>query len=282
MANKRIGTWLLAGVFLTAVSSAEAQRTAAVPRIGFISPLSSSAASLNVEAFRHGLRELAYVEDKNIAVEYRFADGKTDRLTALVADLIELKVDVIVVGSTPGAVAAKNATRVVPIVMAGASEPVESGLVASIARPGGNVTGLNRLAAELAAKRLELLKEAFPKVVRVAYLFDPTHSSDRRALKAIQATAPALGVTLQTAEGRSLKDFNTAFAAISRERAEALLSSERPLFNTHRSRIIEFAATRRLPAVYGYGSLSKPETSCPMRQACRICTGAQPTLWTGS
>lgn len=278
---------LLLLLFFAFVRSAEAQHTIKLPRIGFISPLSASAASLNVDAFRSGLREFGYFDGKNIAIEYRFATGDASQLSEIVAALVSLNVDVLVVGSTPGALTAKNTTNVVPIVML-ASEPVESGLVASIARPGGNITGLNRLASELAAKRLELLKETFPKVTQVAFLFDSTHASDKRALRGVHETARVIGVQVQEIPVRSLNDFDSAFAAISREGADALLSSERPLFNTHRTRIVDFAARRRLPAVYGLrefvesGGLMSYASSLPdlYRRAAyfvdRILKGAKP------
>jgi putative tryptophan/tyrosine transport system substrate-binding protein len=252
--NKKIVVLLLAAVIVGCVQLAQAQQPKKVPRIGFLSPLSSAAASLNLEAFRNSLRELGHVEGKTIVIESRFADGKLDRLSELATELVRLKVDVIVAGSLPGILAAKNATSSIPIVFVSGGDPVVAGIVASLARPGGNITGLSLQRDDLGAKRLELLKEAFPKIIRTAFLFAPNDVSDLSIVKAIQDVVPTLGVTLQLVEVRNAGEFDSAFAAISRGRIDALLSSESPLFNTHRNRnrIVEFAATRRLPVMYGF------------------------------
>jgi ABC-type uncharacterized transport system substrate-binding protein len=228
---------------------AEAQQPKKVPRIALLSPVSPSVASPYIEAFRRGLRELGYTEGKNIVIEYRFAEGKLDLLPELAAELVRLKVEVIVVGGIPGALAAKKATGSIPIVFVGTGDPVSSGVVASLARPGGNVTGMSLQGVDLAAKRLELLKDAFPRVVRVAFLFDPTDPTGVLGLKGTQDAAPALGVTLQLVEVRNASDFVSAFTAITRKHADALLTSDTVIFNNNRTRIVEFAATRRLPAM---------------------------------
>ena len=231
--------------------SAEGEQPAKVPRIALLSPVSPSAASPYIEAFRRGLRELGYTEGKNIVIEYRFAEGKLDLLPELAAELARLKAEVIVVGGIPGALAVKKATSSIPIVFVGTGDPVSSGVVASLAKPGGNVTGMSLQGVDLAAKRLELLKDAFPKVVRVAFLFDPTDPTGVLGLKGTQDAAPALRVILQLVEVRNVSDFVSAFTAITREHADALLTSDTVIFNNNRTRIVEFAATRRLPAMYG-------------------------------
>jgi putative ABC transport system substrate-binding protein len=267
---------------------AEAQQPKKVPRIALLSPVSPSVASPYIEAFRRGLRELGYTEGKNIVIEYRFAEGKLDLLPELAAELVRLKVEVIVVGGIPGALAAKKATGSIPIVFVGTGDPVSSGVVASLARPGGNVTGMSLQGVDLAAKRLELLKDAFPRVVRVAFLFDPTDPTGVLGLKGTQDAAPALGVTLQLVEVRNASDFVSAFTAITRKHADALLTSDTVIFNNNRTRIVEFAATRRLPAMYGLrefvetGGLMSYAASLPdvYRRAAtyvdKILNGAKP------
>ena len=171
--KKRITLWLLATLFLANVSLADAQQTGKIPRIGFLDTSTASGSAVLVEAFRQELSKLGWIEGKNITIEYRFAEQKTERLPELAADLVRLKVDLIVVTGTPAALAAKRATTTIPIVMANAADPVGAGLVASLARPGGNVTGLSSLAPELNTKRLEILKDAVPKLARVGLLRPP-------------------------------------------------------------------------------------------------------------
>jgi putative ABC transport system substrate-binding protein len=203
-----------------------------------------------MEAFRKGLRELGYLEGKNISIEYRYAEGKLDRLPRLAAELVHRKLDVILTASEVGVLAAKNATSTIPIVFAVAEDAVESGLVSSLARPGGNVTGLTVLAAELGGKRLELLKEAFPKVARVAFLWRSGGPRGNLPFTEIESAAKAFGLTLQSLPVRGLDDFQPAFEAASRENAQALVTTPDPLMNTHQVRILEFAAKNRLPAMY--------------------------------
>ncbi len=240
---------LLATVFLTTGSLAEAQQPKKVPRIGYLSPLLPPSESTRSEAFRQGLRELGYVEGKNIFIEYRYAEGKLDRLPDLAAELVGLKVDVIMTGG-PGALAAKDATKTIPIVMTDVADPVALGLVASLAHPGGNVTGLSPLAKELSGKQLELLKEAFPRVSRVAVFLDPTSRSNALSLGEIKVAAGALQVTLQPLEVRGPDDFEPAFSAIKRERAGTLIVLRNAVTFTYRARIVDFTAKSRLPAMY--------------------------------
>jgi putative ABC transport system substrate-binding protein len=240
--------WLLTTVLLRTVSPAEAQQPRKIYRIGYLSPVSPSSESARSEALRQGLRELGYIEQQNIFIEYRYAQGKLDQLPALAGDLVRLKVDVIVTATTPGILAAKKTTETIPIVFAVAGDPVRGGLVTSLARPGGNITGLSIFSGELDGKRLELLKETFPKVTRVAYLWDP--STPGTGLRGMQAAAPALGLQLQSLEVRSANDFDSAFEAVLRERAHAITAAAHPVIGTHRKRIVDFAAKNRLPAIH--------------------------------
>jgi putative ABC transport system substrate-binding protein len=210
---------------------------------------SASFNSARLEVLRQRLRELGYVEGKNIVIEYRYAEGKLERLPDLAAELVRLKVDVIV--TTGGAVlAAKKAGATIPIVVAGAADPVGSGLVSSLARPGGNITGLSLMTPDLDGKRLELLKEGFPKVVRVAFLWEPGGSRGNLTLTEMESAAKALGVKLLSLEVRSLDDFDSAFARAKRDGAQALITSPGPLLNTQQRQVLDFAAKNRLPAMY--------------------------------
>ena len=225
--------------------AANAQEAGKVARIGM---LASSPSDPFVEAFKQGLRELGYVEGRNIIVEYRWTEGRTERLPGLAADLVRLKVEVIV-ASSQGAVAAKQATTAIPIVMPIITDPVRLGLVASLAKPGGNATGFATQNDELPGKWMELVKETLPKVSRVAVLFHPTYDGGVQ-LKASEAAARSLGVRLQALKVERPDDFVTAFAEVQKNRAEALIVSSSPLFYTHRTRLVEFAAKHRLPTIY--------------------------------
>ena len=226
---------------------ARAQQPAEIPRIGILIP-SSASSSARVEAFRRRLRELGYVEGKNITIEYRYAEGKLERLPDLAAELVQLKVDVIVT-TGPGILPAKKASQAIPIVFTGAPDPVGGGLVSSLARPGGNITGLSVMAPDLDGKRLELLKEAFPKVARVAFLWVPAERGNL-TLTEMEAAAKTLGLKLQSLEVRSLDDFDGAFARAKRDGAQALITTPTALINTQRRQVLDFAAKNRLPAMY--------------------------------
>ena len=242
-------TLLLGGLF--SPSAADAQQAAKIARLGILS-LNVSASPL-LETFLQGLRDLGYVEGRNVVIEYRDAEGKPERLSALAAELVALKVDVIFAGGTPHALAAKQATRTVPIVFTGVSDPVTDGLVTSLARPGGNVTGLSLLAPELVGKRLELLKQAVPGVTRVAILRQPGGVGERTEtdiLKAAEVAARALGVRLQFVEVRGPTDFDRAFSDMTRARAGALTGLGGSMFFNERRRLVNLAAKNRLPAVY--------------------------------
>ena len=234
--------------------AAQAQQAATAPRIGYLATDLAASPHLT-EAFRRGLRDLGYVEGRHVVVEYRSAEGKIERLPALAAELVSLKVDVIVAPNTPPALAAKHATRTIPIVFIGAGEPVASGLVTSLARPGGNVTGLSAVSPELVGKWLELLKQIVPGVSRVAALWQPgamDEHSETEMLKGAEAAARTLGVRLQFVEAREPADIDRAFADMSRERAGALTVRPAPMFVSERRRLVELAAKNRLPAVYAW------------------------------
>jgi len=232
---------------------AEAQQPQKVPRIGYLSALEPARESTRAEAIRLALRELGYIEGKNISIEYRYSEGKLDRFRELVAELLRLKVDIIVVaGGDSWIRVAKNATKTIPIVMVGPGlDPVEAGLIESLARPGGNVTGLTLLVRELGGKRLELLKEAVPKVARVAVLYDP--ASQGRVLDVkedLPVAARALKLTMQPWEIRGADDFGKAFTAMGKQRPDGLYVMGGPLINTNREQIVGFALKSRLPSIY--------------------------------
>ncbi len=239
----------LALSLFSALPESAAVEPARVPRIGRLSI--ASGPGPNEEAFRQGLRELGYVEGQTIVIEYRWAEGKVDRLPDLAAELVSLKVAVIVTG--PGSLppeAAKLATTTIPIVFVGGGDPVGTGLVASLAHPGGNITGMGAMDTELSAKRLELLKEAVPKLSRVAVLWNSTDFAMSLQFREVQVAARTLGLTLQAVAVRAPADFDRAFAAITSGHAQALLTIADALTVLHRSRIVEFAAKNRLPAMY--------------------------------
>jgi putative ABC transport system substrate-binding protein len=246
-----IGT--LAGGLLASPFAAEAQQAAKVARIGYLS-LNRAASPHLTETFLHGLRDLGYVEGRNLVIEYRDAEGKVERFPALAAELVALKVDVIVTaGGTPAALAAKQATRTLPIVFAGVGDAVTDGLVTSLARPGGNVTGASVLAPELASKCLEQLKQAVPGVSRVAVLWHPgAHGehTQKDMLKGAEVAARALGVRLQVVEARGPADFDRVFSDMTRARAGALIVLGSAMFFNERRRLVDLAAKHRLPAVY--------------------------------
>ena len=235
---------------LGCVGMAAAQQAKKVPRIGFLGSVSPSTISARVEAFRQGLHELGYMEGKNIVIEYRYAEGKPDRLPALAAELVRLKVGVIVTAGPPSTRSAKQATATIPIVMAFDDDPVGSGFVASLARPGGNVTGLSALSPEISGKQLELLKEIAPKISRVAVLGNATNPGSPQALREINLAADALGVQLQYLEVGAPKDIETAFQAASKERANAVLVVSAAVLFSQRKQIVDLAIKSRLPAIY--------------------------------
>ena len=241
--------WLTLGTLsVPLVASAQPVK---VPRIGLLGATSASAYASFIEAFRQGLRDLGYMEGKNITIEYRWAEGRSDRLPDLAAELVQLKVALIVTHGTLGTKAARQATSTIPIVMAvsGSSDPVATGLVASLARPGGNVTGLSSMSFELFGKKVELLNEAVPRLSRIAILWENSDIG-RVQLKETEAAALALGLQLQAVEVRTGDDLEKAFRAVTHERAGALVVPRHPTSYTHRDRIAELAVKYRLPAMY--------------------------------
>ena len=247
--NNKIVTLALGALLFALCLSAEAQQQPGkVPRIGFLRRAAPEPADF--EAFRQGLRDLGYFEGKNIITEQRYAHGLADRLPGLAAELVGLKVDILVVDGTATAAAAKSATTTIPIVFTLAGDPVATGLVASLARPGGNLTGLSQIAPELSGKRLELLKEAASKVSRVAVLRNPDNPATGVQLKETEAAARAIGLQLRVFELREPKELDNAFSSMVGARADALVQLTDGMFFTQRVRIVELAAKGRLPAIY--------------------------------
>ena len=248
--NPKPFLWLLTAALLLPIHRAETQQPAKVPRIGFLSAVSPSTISARLDAFRQGLRELGYVEGENIVIEWRSAEGKSDRLPGLAAELVRLKVDLVVSGGVATTRAAKQATVTIPIVMASDDDPVGSGFAASLARPGGNITGLSTLSPEISGKQLELLKEIVSKLSRVAIGGDVTRPGIPQALREVNVAADALGVQVQYLELREPKDIETAFRAASKEHADAVLVLGSPVLLSQRRQIADVAAKSRLPAIY--------------------------------
>ena len=249
--TKKIILLSLCSLLLAPCFAVEAQQQPIkIPRIGFLAAVSLSANSARFGAFRQGLRDLGYVEGKNIVIEWRYAEGKPDRLPALAAELVRLKVDIIVSGGSTATRPAKKATSTIPIVMAQDTDPVGSGFVASLARPGGNITGLATLAPELSGKQLELMKEIVPRLSRVAVLGSSTRSGNAQSLKETELAAGAFGVKLQYLDILSPKDIETAFRGASKGHAEAVLALGGSVLNSQRARVVELAAKSRLPAIY--------------------------------
>jgi len=243
---------LLAAVTWPALAWAgavHAQVPARVRRIGLLSPFSPSNTVLSHQAFRQGLRDLGWVEGKNISIEYRYAEGRRGSLPDLAADLVRLKVDVIVASAPPAALAAQRATTTIPIVMTDADDPVAAGLVDSLARPGGNVTGLSQMSPQLGGKRLELLKEIVPKLSRVAVLWNPVGARSRIYWNEIQLPARQLGIQLHSLEVQSPDDFDKAFEDAIKARAGALFILPAPVIVTNLNRIAGLAAKNRLPSI---------------------------------
>ena len=238
---------LFAVVLLAVAVVAEAQQAKKVPRIGFLGAAYPSTNAARIEAFRQGLRALGYVEGKNIIIEWRWAEGKPERLPDLAAELVRFKVDIIVTAGPAATGSAKEATSTIPIVMAQDSDPVQSGFVASLARPGGNITGLSTLAPEVSGKRLELLKEIIPKLSRVAVLGISTRPGNAQSLKEVELAAGAFKVQVQYLDVLDVKEIETAFRAATKGRAEAVLVLQSPFFNSQRKQIVDLAIKNRLP-----------------------------------
>jgi putative ABC transport system substrate-binding protein len=250
--TKKVLVWILLTFFVANVSVTQAQQPKKIPRIGFLGATAPSAVSARVEAFRQGLRELGYVEGKNILIEWRFAEGKPDRLHELAAEFMRLKVDVIVTAGPSATRAAKTATSTIPIVMGFDFDPVANGLVASLAHPGGNITGLSTLAPEISGKQLELLKEVIPRLSHVAVLSTSTTLGTVQALKETTLAADAFKVKLQYLDVLDLKDIETEFRAATKGRAEAVIFLVSAILNSQRSQVVELAVKSRFPAIYPF------------------------------
>jgi putative tryptophan/tyrosine transport system substrate-binding protein len=247
---KTILAWLLATAILIPWPRADAQQPKKVSRIGYLSGVSLSAEAARRNAFRQGLREFGYVEGKNILIEYRNSDGISDRLPSLAAELVRSKPDIIVTGGGPSTRSAKEATSTIPIVMTNDPDPLANGLVASLARPGGNITGLATLAPEISGKRLEILQEVIPKLSRVAVLGTSTSPANAPVKTEIELAAKALKLQLQYQDVLNVQDMETAFRAVTHARADALLTLNSGILNSRREQIVQLAKKNRLAAIY--------------------------------
>jgi putative ABC transport system substrate-binding protein len=288
--RKLVGIVALVVTFAMCGAVAQAQQPAKVPRIGFVSPTGDpNTPGPQVEGFRQGLQDLGYMEGKNIVVEYRYTEGKGDRNPSLVAELVQLKVDVLVVSGPGGIQAAKQATKTIPIVILSQEDPVAAGYIDSLARPGGNITGLTRLIRELSGKRLELLTQVVPKMSRVGVLWDTNSQiSMPTVFKDYEAAARALKIKLQSLDVRGPNDFEGAFRAAAKGRANALMVIRNPLHTRHQKQIADFAIKNQLPSMYeasefveagGLASYSSNEADQFRRAAYyvdRILKGAKP------
>jgi putative tryptophan/tyrosine transport system substrate-binding protein len=248
--RKSVGFSVIAFVLVVAGAVAQAQQPAKIPRIGFLFVSSLSSNSARIEAFHQGLRDLGYVEGKNIAIEWRSAEGRPNRVPALAAELARLKIDLIVTAGPAATRPTKGATLTIPIVMAQDTDPVGNGFIASLARPGGNITGLSTLSPELSGKQLELLKEILPKLSRMAVLGISTRPGNTQALREMELAAAAFKVQLQYLDVLDLKGIEPAFRAASKEHANAVLLLGNPIATSHRRQITELAVKNRLPAIY--------------------------------
>jgi ABC-type uncharacterized transport system substrate-binding protein len=269
IAQLSVLTLALSALLFAFCASAHAQQQGKIPRIGFVDAGSPATTGHRAEAFIQGLREIGYMDGRNIVIEYRWAEGNLERLPGFVNELISAKVDVIVSSATPAIRIAKEQTATIPIVMAGVTDPVANGFVASLARPGGNVTGLTHISPDLSGKRLELLKEVFPRLVRLGVLWNPNQPGQRAAFKEMQPAAQALKVTLISLEAISREDIERVLSTTGKERVQALFELPDPLIFINRKLIADFAAKHKLPAMYSFreyvnaGGLMSYGTSFP-------------------
>jgi putative tryptophan/tyrosine transport system substrate-binding protein len=250
--RKLVGIAALGAAFAFCGTVATAQQPTKIPRIGYLGNSSPALERDFVDAFRQGLRDLGYAEGHNILIEYRWAEGSYDRFPEFAAELVRLKVDVFLTAGTPGALAAKRATETIPIVMAVSGDAVGTGLVQSLARPGGNITGLTRMTRDLDGKRLELLKEIVPRLSRVAILLNPANPISAQGWMEAQPPAKALRLKLEPFEVKAVEEFEAAFAAIARQRPGGLFIIADQFLLAHRTQIVDFATRRSLPAIYPY------------------------------
>ena len=286
--NPKPFLWLLTAIFLAVLLRAEAQQPAKIPRIGVLISARPSIASPRIQALQRGLSDLGYVEGKNVVIEYRYAEGKVESVSDLAADLVRLKVDIIVTDTSNATEAAKNATTKIPIVFTTANDPVGDGQVASLARPGGNLTGLSILVLDLNGKRLELLKEAFPRISRVGFLSGLHSATGEERFNKAETLAKALGLQLQYMGAKGADDLENAFDIGKRAGVQALLAHPSTFTATNRTRIIELSIKNQLPVIYGSGDHAEagalmsygPDITANYRRAAyyvdKILKGAKP------
>jgi putative tryptophan/tyrosine transport system substrate-binding protein len=255
--NTKILGGFVPALFVAFAVVAQAQQPTKIPWIGYLTAASPFPISARTEAFRQGLHELGYAEGKDIVIEYRYAVGKLDRLPALAIELVRLKVNVVVTAGPLPTRSAKEATVTIPIVMSQDTDPVGNGFVASLARPGGNITGLSTLSPEISGKRLELLKEIVPRVSRVAVVGQSTYTGTAQSLREVELAARAFGMQLQYLDVRGAQDIETAFRAASKGRADAFLGLGSPVLMSQRTRVADLAATNRLPRYTTFQNLWK-------------------------
>jgi putative ABC transport system substrate-binding protein len=283
MNKRKLGSFALCALLPALCASAEAQQPKKIPRIAYLTAAPLPALTNRLDAFRQGLRELGYVEGKDILIEWRSADGKVDNLPPLAAELVQLKVDIIITGGGAVTRPVKEATSTIPIVMAQDTDPVGNGFVASLARPGGNITGLSTFAPELSAKRLELIKEIIPKISHVAVFQTPTDPGNTQAREEMELAAGALVVKLQYLDVHATKDFEPTFRAAINARANAgLMNVSGPISLSNRNGIEQLATKYRLPMIYtlrdfvevgglvSYGVVSPACTTAPLRVSTRF------------
>ena len=248
--KRKIAIWLLATVFLVTVPLAEAQQPGKIARIGYVSSTGTATSDASFAALRQGLRDLGHIEGKNILFEYRGAEGEADRIPGLVAELVQLKVDLLFCPNLPAIDAAKRATKTIPIVMVSNVDPVELGIVESFARPGGNITGMTLQSLELSGKRLELLKEIFPKLKRVGLVWNLEDKAMNLITKQVQSVAPPLGVTLQPFGVRDPSDFGGVFEKMAHNPPDALFSIADRLISSQQRQIVEFGLKSKIPTMF--------------------------------
>jgi putative tryptophan/tyrosine transport system substrate-binding protein len=282
MKKASLSSILIAAVLLAVGVIAEAQQPKKIPRIGYLAGASSSAIGFRTEAFRQGLRELGYVEGKNITIEYRYAEGNFRRQKELATELVRLNVEVIVTSGPASTRAGKEATATIPIVMTFDSDPVGNGFITSLARPGGNITGLSTLAPEISGKQLELLKEIVPKLSHVVVLGSSVNPGNVLVLKEMEAAAQAFSLKLQYRDILDAKEIEAVFRAASKERADAVLALAGTVIIAQRARIAEMAIKSRLPSIYERREFVEVGGLCPTASASSTWIDAPPRMWTKS
>ena len=276
---KLVGIVAFGITFAMCGAVAQAQQREKIPRIGYLGNSSLALERHFVDAFRQGLRDLGYIEGQNILIEYRWAEGRYDRFPEFAAELVRLKVEVFLTAGTPGPLAAKQVTQTIPIVMAVSGDAVGTGLIQSLARPGGNITGLTRMTRDLDGKRLELLEDIVPSLSRVAVLLDPVNPISARGWTEAQQPGKALRLKLEPVEVKAAEEFEAAFAAIARQRPIGLFIIADQFLRAHRTQIVDFATRRSLPAMYPYSEFVDAGVSYRTRPTIPPCSGAPRSTW---